>query len=189
MKRVRPRCVMFIGLWDRARTLVLTLALTPALTPGALVLACTGPQTQTTPSVASSAAPAQTAANSPAANSPAANPPATAAACPVQDGAAAEQHQGTLHYSEPPRTMSVEAYQHVEFSLQTPERTLNLAPSQRVSWEDLKAAQDRQVKLCCVWRAGATPSANEAAPLGPDGQPLARPAKCEVTVLTPIASK
>lgn len=177
---------MFIGLWERARTLVLTLGLTPGAlaASGLWALGCTGPQTQTTPSVASSAAPTQTAANSQAANSP-----ATAAACPAQDGASAEQHQGTLRYSEPPRTMSVEAYQHVEFSLQTPERTLNLAPSQQVSWEELKAAQGRQVNLCCVWRAGATPSANEAAPMGPDGQPLARPAKCEVTVLTPIASK
>lgn len=187
---------MFIGLRDRARTLVLTLALTPeALVAGGLwALGCAGPQTQTTPSVASSAAPAQTsanssAANSPATNSPVTNSPVTAAPCAAQDGESAEQHQGMVHYSEAPRTMSVEAYQHVEFSLQTPERTLNLAPSQRVSWEDLKAARDRQVKLCCVWRAGATPSANEAAPMGPDGQPLARPSKCEVTVLTPIASK
>jgi hypothetical protein len=80
--------------------------------------------------------------------------------------------------------MSVEAYQHVEFSLQTNERKLSLVPSPSVLWEQLSAARDRQVAVCCVWRAGAKPDPHEAAPMGPDGQPLPRPAKCEVVSLT-----
>jgi hypothetical protein len=95
-----------------------------------------------------------------------------------------EFHRGLLAYSEPPRAMSVEAYRHVEFWLHTNERKFALGTSQTVTGEQLKAARDREVSLCCVWTAGPAADVNEAAPMGPDAQPLARPSRCAVVSLT-----
>jgi hypothetical protein len=84
--------------------------------------------------------------------------------------------------------MSVEAYRHVEFSLQTGEQKLALAPSEAVPAAQLVDAAGARLEICCVWRPTAEPQPTESYPLGPDGKALARPARCEVQSLVRLDS-
>lgn len=145
--------------------------------------ACTRRQSYAAPALATTPTPGSSAVTH--AQADGVEPPqSTPCGAFTHEGQASEFHQGVLTYREPPRVMSVDAYRHVEFSLHTRERKLALATSPSVAWEQLHRARDGEVSVCCAWTAGPTPTANEAAPSGPDGQPLARPSRCVVLLLT-----
>lgn len=93
-------------------------------------------------------------------------------------GQASEYHRGVLRYEEAPKAMSVQAYQHVEFWLQTSQRKFALGGSPQVPWQRLYAARGREVQVCCVWQAGPTPEPSEAVRNG-----IERPPRCVVVAV------
>ena len=97
----------------------------------------------------------------------------------------ADVHIGRLVYDPMPPIKSVRAYLGDELRLE-PEgggEPLVLAESAAVPREALISAAGGRVEIRCVMRAPAAPNPTESYPTGPDGQPMARPARCEVTSL------
>jgi hypothetical protein len=140
---------------------------------------CTGAEPRPAATTAPSAAPAE------AVNvAPSTKPEPAPCARAAGDTAAPERYHGLLSRHESPKTMSVEAFEHVEFKLETASRMIPLLPSQQVPHDTLAQAAGKELDICCSWRDSQPPSANEAYPMGSDGKPLARPARCEVRSLS-----
>lgn len=92
--------------------------------------------------------------------------------------------EGTLRYTELPKTRSVEAYLGVEFVLTDADGAEHvLAPSSAVSHETLVAADGKAVAVTGRWVEPTPPDPNSSYPTGADGEPLERPAHYEVQTL------
>lgn len=93
--------------------------------------------------------------------------------------------EGTLKYTELPRTKSVAAYMGKEFTLTLADGTEhNLSASESVSHEQLQAQDGKTIKITCRPYGPSDPNPMESAPTGMDGKPLQRPGGCEVLSLT-----
>lgn len=132
--------------------------------------------TRSTPDAAR-AEPAEPAMAEPVRAEPAA--PATEPADP-SPMAASLSYSGKLTYTELPATKSVEAYLGVEFTLTTASGPVVLDSSDNVSHDALIALDGKTIEVQCSPRRPRPPSPDESYPMGPDGQPLARPTKCVV---------
>lgn len=88
---------------------------------------------------------------------------------------------GVVRHHEPSPVKSVEAYMAASHTIETGDESVPLASTDAVSSERLTELAGREVTLTCVMRPGATPNPNESYPLGPDGQPMQRPARCAVS--------
>jgi len=124
--------------------------------------------------------------NPPRAPDAASNPaPVSEDAVLVPDAALAGARElvGTLRYTPVAAVKSVEAYLGVEFQLETAEGPVVLSASAQVPEHELIAQQGRAVALTCIPRAPVVPSPEESYPVEADGQPMKRPAKCEVVAL------
>lgn len=92
------------------------------------------------------------------------------------------EQAGTLEYTPLPQTKSVAAYMGVEFTLHHThdggETVLEV--SEAIPHETLEAAAGKKVRVTCTPQEATPPDPREAAPIGPDGAPLARPEKCVV---------
>lgn len=111
-------------------------------------------------------------------------PPGEAAAAAPHSGSAPAElsYEGVLHYKALPMTKSVEAYLGVDLTLERGdgEAPLPLAGSAIWPHDRLIALDGKRIAVDCVMQPGAAPRAEESAPMGPDGAPLPRPAKCAV---------
>jgi hypothetical protein len=93
---------------------------------------------------------------------------------------------GTLHYTEVPHTMSVEAYLGVAFRVETGSESVALRPAGAVTEAALQALDGKQVRLTCIPRPPTKPNLYEQYPLGPDGEPMARPSFCELQTIEAV---
>lgn len=94
--------------------------------------------------------------------------------------------EGTLIYAPLPPTRSVEAYMGVEYTLKTGDDVHVLGASDAVPAEALRAQDGKRVRVQCTMVEAAAPSPTESYPVGPDGAPLLRPARCRVQTLTAL---
>ena len=92
--------------------------------------------------------------------------------------------RGTLRYTPIPASMSVEAYLGEELVLTDGDRRWVLTESAQVSRQTLVGLDGKVVSLTAQWVAASAPSPMEAAPLGPDGKPLARADRWRVLAVT-----
>lgn len=102
----------------------------------------------------------------------------------VPPKAAGRTLTGTLKYEPLPATKSVRAYNGVEFTLDLGSEAVPLAAG-AITRETLVANKNKKVTVVCTMGTPQLPNPQEAHPVGPDGAPVARPAKCAVTSLTP----
>lgn len=100
----------------------------------------------------------------------------------------AVEHMGRLQYTPTPATMSLAGYLGDGIRLETPEGVIVLAASETVPEARLADAAGKRVRLRCLPRPASSPAAMEAAPLGPDGHAMPRPAKCETVELTVLGN-
>ena len=109
--------------------------------------------------------------------------PVVAPAVAPPAAAAAKTMIGTLRYSEPPATMSVEAYNHVSFTLAVDGGASEaLAATDTVTMDALKALDGKKVEIEATWEEPQAPNENEAHPIDPmTGEGQKRPGRWLVT--------
>ncbi len=125
-----------------------------------------------------------------------ADDPSDASAVPVlgshtRDAAAASgvrELRGTLRYKPLPQTKSLEAYHGIEFTLESGAEVVALDTSDAVSHELLEALNGQFVVVTCTPRTMALPTPTEAYPVDPNGSPVPRAARCDVTAIARGAS-
>lgn len=121
---------------------------------------------------------------------PAASPPAVAPpdVAPAAAAAAAKSMTGTLRFSEAPATMSMEAYNHVTFTLALEGGAVeNLTTSGAVSHDALKALDGKKVQLEATWEEPQAPNPMEAHPIDPmTGEAVKRPGRWSVTKIAEL---
>lgn len=132
----------------------------PALSLLLLVCACTG---------ASSKGSVEGPQAQPPAAVPEEAPPSAPAAAPTGEPDPAELRTltGVLRYERLPRTMSVQAYNGVEFFLTTDSGEENLTESDAVSHEALEALHEKRIEVKGTWVPPQSPDPMEASPGAP----------------------
>ena len=119
----------------------------------------------------------------PAKPEPAKPEPAKPEPAKPEPAAESKTLEGVLAYKPLPTTKSVAAYMGVEFTLATDNDPVALTTG-AVSRDTLITASGKRVRVVCVLATARAPSPHESAPLGIDGKPVPRPAKCQVNELT-----
>ena len=112
--------------------------------------------------------------------------PQAPAAKPTQEpkDTAAKRLEGTLRYTELPRTKSTAAYMGVEFELVDAAGAEHvLAPSEAVTHDTLVAQNGKRIAITGTWFEPPAPDPMSSFPTGPDGKPLKRPGRYRVLTL------
>ncbi len=134
--------------------------------------------------LAGCAGPARTEGEPPPAAATQSSAPAPAAATPAEAAPAdgeERRYTGVLHYTELPKTKSVEAYMGREFSLDTRGHgQLNIKASATVAEEQLRALDGATVSVRVRYHPESKPTQGEPAPMGADHTAMAWPSYFEV---------
>ncbi len=121
----------------------------------------------------------------PAPADPARSPTTRAAHPPAREGAT--RLSGRLEYRELPQTRSVAAYLGVEFALTDDAgQEQVLEPSDDVPREELVSHHGRRVEVTGEWYVPPPPPPGSEYPVGPDGEPMARPGRYRVLSLVTL---
>jgi hypothetical protein len=112
------------------------------------------------------------------------------AGCASAPGPGQVRLEGVLvHRVPPPGVQSVEAYLGERFVLEVSGGETVLLPTDTVPVAALQALVGRRVRVEGTRAAGRPPQVGVAAPLGPDGQPMAQGAGVQVGRLEAVATE